>query len=415
MRTVEPPMSPGPDKMLKTILAALTTALLTTAAVAQQPNIIVIMVDDVPDNLAALPRSTSLLPLATRYTNSFVNFPLCGPSRATFLTGQEAQTHGVRKNPGFLPDRTGLITHALKTMGYATALFGKTPNGFKNSPNLLGFDYWATIADLSEDRYFDPPMNVSGVVESTTGYTTDIIFDHAKRWIDSTQGQPYFAWIASIGGHAPNDPAPRYVGACATVPFTPGPAFNEADVSDKPSFIKVLPILTSREQRAREKKFRDQCDTVQADDEWIERLVLSYANENTCVFFTSDNGFLLGQHRETGKILLYEESIRVPLIWWGCGAEPGKSDARLVSNADLPATILQVTGATPLRALDGKSLFGEPRQFLLVEGVWDKKGAAGVSLGVRDAASAYFEHSNGEREFYDMAADPYQLTSIPRQ
>ncbi len=399
--------------MLKTILATLATTLLTTAA-AGQPNIIVIMVDDVPDNLSVLPRTTSLLPQATRYTNSFVNFPLCGPSRATFLTGQESHTHGVRKNPGFLADRTGLVTHALQAEGYATALFGKTPNGFKDSPALLGFDYWATIADLSEDRYFDPPMNVAGVVQSSSGYTTDIVFDHAKRWIESNQGKPYFAWIASIGGHAPNDPAPRHAGACAAVPFTPGPAFNEADVSDKPSFIRSLPLLEPRKQRALETKFRDQCDTLQADDEWIERLVIEHASENTCIFVTSDNGFLLGQHRETGKVLLYDESVRVPLIWWGCGAEPGRSDERLVSNADLPATIIELAGATPGRPLDGRSLRGEPRQFLLLEGVWDKKGANGSSLGVRDAASAYFEHSNGEREFYDMVADQYQLTSIPR-
>lgn len=398
--------------MLRTMLAALTTALLSTTAGAQ-PNIIVIMLDDVPDNLSVLPKTSALLSLGTRYTNSFVNFPLCGPSRATFLTGQDADTHGVKGDGGFLAVKTGLVPQALRAANYTTALFGKNPNGFKGLASELGFAHWETIADIRDDRYFNPQLNIDGTTQPFAGYTTDIVFGRAQQWIDATPG-PYFAWIASIGGHAPNDPAPRYVGACASTPFLPGPAFNEADVSDKPSFIRALPLYNTRkETKTLEKKFKNQCDTVQADDEWIERLVLAYANENTCVFLTADNGFLHGQHRVTGKTLLYDESIRVPLVWWGCGAALGAADARLVSNADLPATILALAGATPGRPLDGYSLVGEPRQQVRLNGVWDRKGARGTSNGVRDAASAQFTHSSGEREFYAMSTDPYQLTSLP--
>jgi arylsulfatase A-like enzyme len=90
-------------------------------------------------------------------------------------------------------------------------------------------------------------------------------------------------------------------------------------------------------------------------------------------------------------------------------------DSRLVSNTDLPATILELAGATPGRPLEGRSLLGEPRQEVIISGAWEGKGnKGGSSLGVRDAVSAYFEHSNGEREFYDLVTDPYQLTSFPK-
>jgi arylsulfatase A-like enzyme len=147
---------------MKKILVALTIALLSTAATAQ-PNVIVIMLDDAPDILSLMPKTSALLSQATRYTNSFANNPLCGPSRATFLTGQESGTHGVTTNgSGFLADTTGLVPDALRDAGYVTALFGKSPNGFRGAPSELGFDRWATLIYLGDARYFDPDMDVDG-------------------------------------------------------------------------------------------------------------------------------------------------------------------------------------------------------------------------------------------------------------
>ncbi len=401
---------------MKTFLAAVAAAFISTAAAAQ-PNIIVIMVDDVSDDLSIMPRVEQLLSQGTRYTNSFVNFPLCGPSRATFLTGQEADKHGVIGNSeGFLSDLTGLVPDALRAAGYRTGIFGKSPNLFDGSPGDLGFDHWVTVSDIHGTRFFDPGMDVDGAIRRITGYTTDVLYRLAERWIDAREG-PYFAWIAAVGGHAPNIPAPRYEGACEAVPFRPGRAFNELDMSDKPTFMQSLPLLLEGKQRRIENSFRDRCSTIQADDEWIEHFVVRFANENTCVFLTADNGFLHGEHRATGKVLLYDESIRVPLVWWGCGAKAGRRDDRLVSNADLPATILELAGATPGRSLDGRSFGGVRGKRVNLRGIWsdEKRGRSGVSIGVRSARWAHFEHSNGQSERYDMEADPAQLSSVAEQ
>lgn len=396
--------------MKKLALAAAAILFAVDPAMAQQPpNIIVIMLDDVPDDLSIMPRTTALLSQGARYANSFTHQPLCGPSRATFLTGQEGVNNGVIANGAFLADLSGLMPQALQAAGYTTGMFGKSPNGFGGSPVAFGFDHWATLTRIGSGRYENPRMDINGEPKRFSSYTTDVIYGEAEKWIKQVGGtQPYFAWISAVGGHAPNIPAARYRGACDSVPFTPGPAFNEPDVSDKPSFVRDLPFVSDGIQ----KNFRNRCATLRADDEWIDRLVRGYAAQNTCIFLTADNGFLHGQHRITGKNYLYEESIRVPLVLWGCGVNTGVN-ARLVSNVDLPATIIELAGATPGRPLDGRSIFGTPRTSVALRGIWSgKREGPRFSLGVREDAWSYFSHDNGEEEMYDLGEDPRQLKNI---
>lgn len=186
-------------------------------------------------------KTSALLPQAIRYTNSFVNQPLCGPSRATFLTGQESVTHGVTANTAFLSNLGGLMPQALRAAGYTTGMFGKNPNHYKGSAGAFGFDRWSIVM-RNKRRYFDPKLDIDGVPtrfpEGT--YTTDTIYSQAEQGIRQPRSTPYFAWISAVGGHGPNIPAARYQGACDDVSFNPGPAFNEADVSDKPSFVQIM-------------------------------------------------------------------------------------------------------------------------------------------------------------------------------
>lgn len=401
--------------MVKALLATAALAVLATATQAKapdKPNIIVIMLDDVPDDLTIMPRVSALLPTGTRYENSFTNQPLCGPSRATFLTGQESPNHGVTSNGAFLSDLSGLVPQALRAAGYTTGMFGKNPNGYGGSAGTLGFDRWSIVMQINKRRYVDPKLDINGTPTEfpPDTYTTDAIYSEAEAWIAESRAKPYFAWISAVGGHGPNIPAPRYEDACDEEPFSPGPAFNEPDDSDKPSFIQALPPV---KEDGVASNWRRRCATIQADDEWIDRIVRRFAATNTCIFFTSDNGFLHGQHKTTGKNLLYEESIRVPLVLWGCGASSG-TDARLVSNVDLPATFLELAGASPGRPLDGQSLFSEePRRRIPLLGIWSGKSSDPQhSSGYRRKNSVIWRHSNGECERYDIKADPYQLENL---
>jgi N-acetylglucosamine-6-sulfatase len=150
----------------------------------------------------------------------------------------------------------------------------------------------------------------------------------------------------------------------------------------------------------------------------VDALRSSGELENTLVVFTSDNGFFHGEHRVPyGKVLVYEPSVRVPLIMRGPGVPRAARRRQLVTNADLAPTILEAAGATAGRVQDGRSLFGllsdrglEWGRELLFEGPTGFDAVAFSAL--RNQRYLYVEYDNGERELYDMRRDPDQLESL---
>jgi N-acetylglucosamine-6-sulfatase len=395
--------------------ALLATVFLAAPAIAAQPNIIVIMTDDQDDaSLAQMPRVNERLATGTRFVNSFVNVPLCSPSRATFLSGQTANNHGVDDNtppPGQFVSK-GLLPMWLQDAGYATALIGvKTLNQYFEPPSTLGFDQWVILADRNDARYYDVTVDKDGVLTERPGeYSTDIFRAEANQYVRDTE-RPYFLFVALAAPHAPAKPAARHVGGCGGFPLPRPPSFNEVDVSDKPSFMAELPAFSANKEDRIEGAFREKCETLLSVDELAADMI-DRAGNGTCVFYMSDHGFLQGQHRITGKLYMYEESIRTSLVMWGCGAPKGETIDALVFNPDWTATIADLAGATPTRKQDGKSLLP------LLEGPqpWRsalpiRAAANGASDCVRTAQHVYCSHSTGEREHYDLAADPHQLTN----
>jgi hypothetical protein len=142
--------------------------------------------------------------------------------------------------------------------------------------------------------------------------------------------------------------------------------------------------------------------------------------DNTLVIFTSDNGFMHGEHRiRAAKVFAYEPSIRVPLIMRGPGVPAGLRLSEPVGNIDLAPTILAAAGASPGRLPDGRSLFDrmfDPqarsgRELVLENG----RGLRTVSAfsGLRNDRYAYVRYArSGERELYDLKRDPYELANL---
>jgi len=133
--------------------------------------------------------------------------------------------------------------------------------------------------------------------------------------------------------------------------------------------------------------------------------------------FTSDNGWMQGEHRiPSGKVVPYEESIRVPLILRGPGVPAGKRVTTIAANVDLAPTILDAAGASAALTVDGRSLLPIARQDqpfprgIVIETGPREDGAWYV--GLRSPRWAYVEHSTGERELYDLQRDPFELTSV---
>jgi hypothetical protein len=228
-------------------------------------------------------------------------------------------------------------------------------------------------------------------------------------------------------------PAPRHVGALTNEKLDKSGSFNEADVSDKPEAIRALPPLDGPATGQARNKYRSRLTSLLAVDDLVATLInqLRASGElnRTLFVFTSDNGFLLGEHRiRTGKQYPYEPSIRVPLLMRGPGIPKGEVREQLVANVDLAPTIADYTGAAVGHAVDGRSIRRmiddpdlEPGRAIVIENWCQTNEPACFDpetpryRGVRTNRYAYMEYPNGERELYDLERDPDQLLSLHRK
>jgi N-acetylglucosamine-6-sulfatase len=438
------------------ILVALVAVVPSGEAVQERqrrPNVLVLMTDD--QTLESLRVMTNVRELlaerGTTFTRSFVSFSLCCPSRATLFTGQYAHNHGVLGNRpplgGYTKlDKSEWLPVWLQRAGYRTIHLGKFLNGYgRDSPPTEvppGWSEWYGSVDPSTYRFYGYTLNENGVL-ATYGadrnpafYSSDYYSSRAVELIErvAPDEQPFFLSVAYLAPHAggprdPDDPprvntpapAPRHRDLFEGTPLPPTPAFNEADVSDKPSFVRLRPAIAPARASAIEENYQQRLESLLAVDEGIARILsaLEAAGEldDTLVVFTSDNGFFHGEHRvPNGKVLVYEPSIRVPLILRGPGVPSGALRHQLVTNADLAPTILAATGARATKPRDGRPLqpllrhpWREWGRDLLIEGGGTPN--SGEFDAIRTYRYVYVEYSTGERELYDLERDPDQLES----
>lgn len=366
-------------------------------------SVVLITLDDVSwlHFNAAMEKTMEVTQGRTVYPFAFACVPLCGPSRACLLTGQLPETTGIRGNEHGGNWGTGFIPEALRASGYRTMVLGKMPNGYESTPEHLGYSKYAILTELDNSRYFDAPIDVNGSLRTASGYVPDDLYRRTRNCISGAR--PFFCHLNALGAHAPADPAPRHRAKCDPVSFVAGPSFNEANMQDKPSWMRNLPLVDER--RAKE-NWCEQVETLRADDDGVRSILdLVAGDSDVCVIVTADNGRMNGQHRLTGKSVLYEESINVPLVTWNCGGL-GATDNRLVSNVDVAAHILHVAGVDALRPLDGRPLDSDPRPRVRILGGTDIDAA-----GWRRRNTVEWEYGNGEREEYDLDPDPFQINN----
>ena len=379
------------------------------------------------------------------FTNSFVNFPLCCPSRATFLTGQYAHNHGVLANDapngGFTRFQSlhgnNNLAIWLQRAGYYTGMIGKYLNRYQNDPLVpRGWSEWQAAPYPSDQKVYDYTLNENGTLVSyghaPADFKQDVLTSKAVGFVNdrAPRPRPFFLWLTytapHTGGPDPNPnppfncaggakPAPRHALSFATEPLPKPPNFNEADVSDKPKQIRNLPLLSSSQVADIQRKYRCALGSLLSVDEGVKQVVdaLTATGEldDTLIIYTSDNGFFNGEHRiALGKQRIYEEAIRVPLVMRGPGIPQGEEVDDLAVNADLAPTIVDAANANPGLVMDGRSLIGVAQQpgieagrQLLVE---QPNFAA-----IRTARYMYAEHNTGEKELYDLQGDPYELQS----
>ncbi len=455
---------------MRVLFAVLVLVFSLPAASLAAPNLVVIMTDDQDDtgSLAYMPKLHALIAeQGISFDNSFVNLPLCAPSRASFLTGQAAHNHGIRANSpldqggweAFKDKEANALPVWLSAAGYNTALIGKYLNRYGqqdmfgawlawfgrvfnvdvSGPTVgnprdwvpRGWDLWYAFTG-SRVKYFDYAINENGAILSfgsrPADYSTDVLADRAVRYIQDQSGsaQPFFLFIAPKAAHAQGPraiPAPEYEGAFAETSLPINAAFDEKDIRRKA--VKA-PRVKKKNKEELELSYRAALQSLQSVDDLVEAVVsaLDHAGklEDTVVIYTSDNGFLYGEHRLIGKSAAYEESLKVPLLMRGPGIPANETRSQLVNNLDLVATIVDLAHATPGVALDGQSLvplFADAnaawRSALLIESPVNRfEKVENRYAGVRTPTRKYVKYDGGFEELFDLATDPHELGNEAR-
>lgn len=433
---------------LRAGVIAIALCLLAAGAASAQPNVIVIETDDMDmTGMRSMDNVKELIGKAgVTFDNSLVSFPLCCPSRATFLTGQYAHNNHITSNDpptgGYqVFESVNSLPAWLQSAGYYTVQVGRYLNHYGNqNPTEIppGWSEWHASIDPSTYRYYNYTINHQGSLvfygDRPEDYQTDVwagIADEAIRR-RAPNPKPFFMWLAPMAPHdaGPREiddpperfptpvPAPRHKNLYRYLRLPQDASFNERDVSDKPREVRRRRRFRQSDLDAMTIAYRQRLETLKAVDEMVARVVQALKDtgelENTLIVFTSDNGYLQGQHRiRAGKVFLYEPSLRVPLLMRGPGVPRGVHVKRWVANVDLSPTILEAAGANPARIQDGRSLFPLMRdtdlawgRFLLLD--------AGSYQGVRTDRYVYAEHKTGEKELYDLRTDPAQTRNLWR-
>lgn len=402
-----------------------------------KPNIVYVVADDL--SVAALERDMTYFPnvqelkaRGVKFSNSFVSDPVCCPSRVTTMTGQYGHNHGVNMNNSL--DYQNLEHRALPVWldeaGYETGYFGKYVNhGYTSS--APGWDV------LEADKLLggDSPDTV------VEGFGADGLNEHGETYVEANarkaatfvsdaaaSGKPFFAYVSPFAPHQPPVYPREYDALWPNTVAPRTPSYNEADVSDKPHYVAARSLMSASQVANVDETYRDMLRSTKGVDDLLgtvtEAVEQAGELENTYVVFTSDNGFHYGQHRfGLGKWMPYEEDIRVPLLVSGPGVPAGEARSGFALNTDLAPTFAGWAGVETPGSVDGRSL--EPliaggtegwRNTFLVEAI--RNNFASLTRppfkAIRTERFTYVEYESGERELYDLDADPYQMRSIHR-
>lgn len=347
-----------------------------------RPNIIVILSDDhrydyfggSGHSFVRTPALDRLAEEGVRFTNAFVTTSLCSPSRASFLTGQYASTHGVRNN--FTPWNPANETfmETLADSGYAGAFIGKwhMPGGL---PDLEGLDEFVSFtAQDGQGVYYDCPLIVNGRrEESRVPYLTTELTNRAIDFVREQENEPFVLYLSHKAAHANFLPAREFEGIYdhvdVPIPDRGHPWIQASKGQMNHGMLRPLPALV-----------RDYAETITSMDAEIGRLLDTLdeldLTEETMVIYTSDNGYMWGEHGLVDKRWAYETSIRIPwilryppltggVIDGGSRAadaatppreQPPREREQMVLNIDLAPTLLDLAGLPVPGSMQGESL-----------------------------------------------------------
>lgn len=406
------------------------------------PNIVFVLADDFdPTLLRAMPETRKRLrDRGVTLENAVISLPMCCPSRATILTGKYPHNHGVWYTrgigsgwPAFNARNLEADTVAtwLKEAGYRTFFAGKYLNGYDDTSHVPpGWDQWnGYLGEYQGETY---SLNENGRIvdyDREKLHDTDLIARKTEAFIRDTK-EPFFAYVAPNATHAPYYSAKRHANDFTNATLPDSPSRNEADVSDKPRYVRERPGLTDGQLAEEQNVYRARLRAAESLDDLVggvlDALQSSGTLDRTYIFFWTDNGYhLAGTHRlPRGKHTPYEEDISVPMFVTGPGVPQDEVRQELASNTDLAPTFAAIAGAHVPDTVDGRSLLpllgrNQPKRWRTAVLVESKAGFGEeppddmpAYAAVRTEDVSYVEYETGERELYDLARDPDELENL---
>lgn len=379
----------------------------------RQPNIVFIFSDDhayqaigaYGSRLVDTPNLDSIAQAGMRFDRCLVTNSICGPSRATILTGKYSHANGFMTNGGGRFDGSQVtFPKLLQAAGYQTAVIGK----WHLVSDPTGFDYWHILP--GQGAYYNPPMIDNGKQVKHEGYTTDIITDLSLKWLQERDpNKPFLLMCQHKAPHREWSPNLKYLGHDNDRQY-PEPAtlfddYSGRGMAERSQQMTIEKTMTRNDLKLSEPKnltpdqlakwnayyqprnaafeaaqlqgkdlvrwkynryMHDYLACTKSVDESVGR-VLAYLKENgleenTLVVYSSDQGFYLGEHGWFDKRWIFEESLRTPLlVKWPGVVKPGSANQQIVSNVDFAQTFLEAAGSAVPTDMHGKSLLPQLR------------------------------------------------------
>lgn len=427
--------------------------------VAEHPNIVFILADDLSTNL--LPYMPHVLALQRRgmtFSNYTVTDSLCCPSRASIFTGNYPHDTRIVTNAlprgGFdlfhqLGEERRTFATALQAAGYRTALMGKYLNSYDpdatvdgQSPYIPpGWSQWDVSGDHAY-RGVDYPLTDNQSVRwfgrGGRNYLTSVLDRRAQDFVDSAahDATPFLLEVAPYSPHSPYAAAPQDRGSFPGLQVPRTPAFNRLP-THPPAWLSGRPPLSPDQIATIDADFRKRADAVQSIDRMVGDLVRTLRRDgqadNTIFVFSSDNGYHMGEYRLLpGKLAAFDTDVRVPLVVAGPGIPAGVTNPAVASGVDLAPTFDAIGGAAIPRPTDGRSMlplfYGQQPARWPTLALIEHRGpvvqandpdlpqrGSGNPLtyaAMRSATFLYVEYTHGGVEYYDLRTDPFELHNI---
>ena len=388
------------------------------AAPEGRPNVLFVLTDDQPPQTVAMMERLRARMQRNWTETGYSDVPVCGPARVSLFTGKYPHNHRatenkvswrVYRNRNYARDD---LLSRVKRAGYRVGYFGKVINGYGSSDNPRwvhpAAHMWVGLA--SGQGQVPYQVNINGRLLQTKRKQTIFFGNRAEGFVHSNAGKPWFCYLALTDPHVPQDPFKAHKHAHDGEWWT-SPGTREDDLSDKSEWTRNQ---GTNDPKAWQKNWEGTLEELEGTEDYVVRLLDTIEEtgqaENTIVIFSSDNGYMHGEHGglfKKGKP--YEESARVPFLVSLPGITP--PDSLLVNRLDITATILDAANAD-MTGIDGRSFYGAGRTTTWRRRMLVEYPGVGWRM-LREDPYVYIRLPGGEEELYNIATDPFQNESRP--